>query len=94
MGSTRINGDVRCNPPRRSPSHGLNLPLAPAIFLLRCTRLLMAQSRDRDGAGECPLSGAKRTSKFKSVTSAFDPIRTALIAVDQTRPLSVVMLYF
>jgi hypothetical protein len=27
-------------------------------------------------AGECPLSGVKRTSKFESVTSAFDPKRT------------------
>jgi hypothetical protein len=32
---------------------------------------LWAQSRHPDRAGECPLSGAKRTSKFKSVTSAF-----------------------
>ena len=30
----------------------------------------------RDGVEECPLSGVKRTSKFKSVTSAFDPKRT------------------
>ena len=27
-------------------------------------------------AMQCPLSGVKRTSKFKSVTSAFDPKRT------------------
>ena len=32
-----------------------------------------AQSRHPDRVGECPLLGAKRTSKFKSVTSAFDP---------------------
>jgi hypothetical protein len=38
--------------------------------------LLMAQSGHPDRVGECPLSGAKRTSKFKSVTSAFDPKRT------------------
>ena len=35
----------------------------------------MAQSRHPDRVGECPLSGVKRTSKFKSVTSAFDPKR-------------------
>ena len=33
----------------------------------------MAQSRHPDRVGECPLSGAKRTSKLKSVTSAFGP---------------------
>jgi hypothetical protein len=37
--------------------------------------LLMAQSGHPDRVGECPLSGAKRTPKFKSVTSAFDPLR-------------------
>ena len=37
---------------------------------------LVAQSRHPDRVGECPLSGVKRTSKFKSVTSAFDPKRT------------------
>jgi hypothetical protein len=26
--------------------------------------------------GECPLSGVKRTSRFQSVMSAFDPKRT------------------
>jgi len=31
----------------------------------------------RDRAEECPLSGVKRTSKFKSATSAFDPKRTS-----------------
>jgi hypothetical protein len=36
----------------------------------------MAQSRHLDCAEGCPLSGVKRTSKFKSVTSAFDPKRT------------------
>ena len=36
----------------------------------------MAQSRHPDRVGECPLSGVKRTSKFKSVMSAFDPKRT------------------
>ena len=35
----------------------------------------MAQSRHHDRVGECPLSGVKQTSKFKSVTSAFDPKR-------------------
>ena len=39
--------------------------------------LLMAQSRHPDRVGECPLSGVKRTSKFKSVTSAFDSKRTS-----------------
>jgi len=37
----------------------------------------MAQSRHPDRVGECPLSGVKRTSKFKSVTSAFDSKRTS-----------------
>jgi hypothetical protein len=37
---------------------------------------LLAQSRHPDRVGECPLSGVKRTSKFKSVTSAFDPFET------------------
>jgi hypothetical protein len=44
--------------------------------LVRC--LLLARSRHPDRVGECPLSGVKRTSKFKSVTSAFDPLRTSL----------------
>ena len=30
-----------------------------------------------DCAEECPLLGVKRTLKFKSVTSAFDPKRTS-----------------
>jgi hypothetical protein len=34
----------------------------------------MAQSGHPDRVGECPLSGVKQTSKFKSVTSAFDPM--------------------
>jgi putative ABC transport system substrate-binding protein len=33
----------------------------------------MARSRHPDRVGECPLSGVKQTSKFKSVTSAFGP---------------------
>jgi hypothetical protein len=41
------------------------------IKLLRCMSPLLAQSRHPDRVGECPLSGVKRTSKFKSVTSAF-----------------------
>jgi hypothetical protein len=41
-------------------------------FLLRCMSPLMAHSRHPVRVGECPLTGAKRTSKFKSVTSAFD----------------------
>ena len=49
--------------------------------MLRCMSLLMAQSRHPDRVGECPLSGVKRTSKFKSVTSAFDPNRTSADAV-------------
>ena len=40
------------------------------VFLLQCMSSLMAQSRHPDRVGECPLSGVKRTSKFKSVTSA------------------------
>ena len=36
----------------------------------------MAQSGHLDCAEGCPLLGVKRTSKFKSVTSAFDPKRT------------------
>jgi hypothetical protein len=36
----------------------------------------VVQSRHPDRVGECPLSGVKRTSKFKSVTSAFDPKAT------------------
>jgi hypothetical protein len=38
--------------------------------------LLLAQSGHLDCVEGCPLSGVKRTSKFKSVTSAFDPTRT------------------
>jgi hypothetical protein len=37
----------------------------------------MAQSRRPDRVVECPLLGVKRTSKSKSVTSAFDPKRTS-----------------
>jgi hypothetical protein len=33
----------------------------------------LAQSGRQQADDECPLSGVKRTSKFKSVTSAFDP---------------------
>jgi hypothetical protein len=40
---------------------------------------LLAQSRHPDRVGECPLSGVKRTSKFKSVTSAFDPYETCRV---------------
>jgi hypothetical protein len=36
----------------------------------------MALIGHRDGVEECPLLGVKRTSKFESVTSAFDPKRT------------------
>jgi hypothetical protein len=42
--------------------------------MARCP--LLALSGYWDGGEECPLSGVKRTSKFKSVTSAFDPKRT------------------
>jgi hypothetical protein len=35
----------------------------------------MAQSRHSSCARQCPLSGVKRTSRFKSVTSAFDSKR-------------------
>ena len=48
-----------------------------------------AQSRHPDRVGECPLSGVKRTSKFKTVTSAFEPKRTSdtLFRFDaRTRP--------
>ena len=37
---------------------------------------LVAHSGHRCGTQQCPLSGVKRTSKFESVTSAFDPKRT------------------
>jgi hypothetical protein len=37
----------------------------------------LAQSGHSDFGSECPLSGLKRTSKFESVTSAFDPKRTS-----------------
>jgi hypothetical protein len=43
------------------------------MFLLQRGSPLLAQSRHPDRVGECPLLGVKRTSKFKSVTSAFDP---------------------
>jgi hypothetical protein len=36
----------------------------------------MAQSGHLDCVEGCPFSEVKRTSKFKSVTSAFDPKRT------------------
>ena len=39
--------------------------------------LLLAQNGHSDCRNECPLLGVKRTSKFKSVTSAFDPKRTS-----------------
>ena len=44
----------------------------------RCNALCLfvAQSGHPKRAHECPLSGVKRTSKFRSVTSAFDPKRT------------------
>src|SRR5947208_17105968 len=49
-------------------------------FLLhRGRRPYMAQSRHPDRVGECPLLGAKRTSKFKSVTSAFDHCRHRIL---------------
>src|SRR5438874_2732250 len=38
---------------------------------------LLAQSGHLDCAEGCPLLGVKRTSKFKSVTSALDPKRTS-----------------
>jgi hypothetical protein len=47
----------------------------------------MAQSRHPDRVGECPLLGVKRTSKFKSVTSAFDPKATLPPSVDEILPL-------
>jgi hypothetical protein len=37
----------------------------------------MAQSGHSSVAVQCPLLGVKRTSKFKSVTSAFDPKQTS-----------------
>ena len=37
----------------------------------------MALIGHRDGVEECPLLGVKQTSKFKSVTSTFDPKRTS-----------------
>jgi hypothetical protein len=41
--------------------------------LLQCMSPLLAQSGHADRGDECPLSGVMRTSKFESVTSAFDP---------------------
>jgi hypothetical protein len=41
--------------------------------------LVLARSEHPKCATECPLSGVKRTSKFKSVTSAFDPKRTSTL---------------
>jgi hypothetical protein len=38
--------------------------------------MLLIGDNDSDRVHECPLSGVKWTSKFKSVTSAFDPKRT------------------
>jgi hypothetical protein len=43
----------------------------------------MARSRHPDRVGECPLSGVKRTSKFKSVTSAFDAVDGARSAASK-----------
>ena len=50
----------------------------------------MAQSGHLDCAEGCPLLGVKRTSKFKSVMSAFDPSATSgithySIRLQQTR---------
>jgi hypothetical protein len=42
--------------------------------LLHCMSPLMAQSGHCHRAERCLLSGVKRTSKFKSVTSAFDAV--------------------
>ena len=42
---------------------------------------LLAQSGHPKRAHERPLSGVKRTSQFKSVTSAFDPKRTSITAI-------------
>jgi hypothetical protein len=44
--------------------------------LLQRMSPVMAQSGHADRVQRCPLMGVKRTSKFKSVTSAFDPKRT------------------
>jgi quercetin dioxygenase-like cupin family protein len=51
------------------------------ISVGQCRLPLMAQSRHPDRVGECPLSGVKRTSKFKSVTSAIDPLRKSSIQI-------------
>jgi len=48
---------------------GPKVSVSPII--LHCVSPLLAQSRHPDRVGECPLSGVKRTSKLKSVTSAF-----------------------
>jgi hypothetical protein len=45
-------------------------------------RRLLAQSGHPDTLDQGPLSGVKRTSKFKSVTSAFDPKRTSNCLAD------------
>ena len=64
--------------PRR---YGLTIPLtAPRRTneLLSIVRRFpfLALSGHPDRVAECPLSGEKRTSKFKSVTSAVDPKQT------------------
>ena len=58
---------------REGAAHPELKPLAAGLAAECCTCRLLAQSRHPDRVGECPLSGVKRTSKFKSVTSAFDP---------------------
>jgi hypothetical protein len=50
---------------------------APHAFLLQCTCLQLALSKHQNALSRCPLSGVKRTSKFKRVMSAFDPKRTS-----------------
>jgi hypothetical protein len=47
------------------------------MHMLQCMSPLVAQSGHDNQAQRCPLSGVKRTSKFKSVTSASDPKRTS-----------------
>ena len=51
-----------------------------------CMSLLLAQSGHSVTAVGCPLLGEKRTSKFKSVTSAFDPKATWVAQIAVMKP--------
>ena len=72
-GLVRTRAEKDSNSPtssQRNPSTRLS------PIMLQYMSLLLAQSGHQMTTSECPLSGVKRTSKFKSVTSAFDPKQT------------------